>query len=65
MLTALRTSDNEKVLARSSAKPDAPFMCPACRREVVLHKGLIRIPHFATRPVSHAGSVQAKPKTIC
>ena len=47
MLTALRTSDNEKVLARSSAKPDAPFMCPACRCEVVLHKGLIRIPHFA------------------
>jgi competence protein CoiA len=47
MLTALRTSDNEKVLARSSAKPDAPFMCPACHREVVLHQGLIRIHHFA------------------
>ncbi|MDM0020046.1 competence protein CoiA [Variovorax saccharolyticus] len=47
MLTALRTSDNGKVLARSSAKADSPFMCPACNREVVLHKGLIRIHHFA------------------
>ena len=47
MLTALRTSDSVKVLARSSAKADAPFMCPACNREVVLHKGLIRIHHFA------------------
>lgn len=47
MLTALRTSDHEKVLARESAKADAPFACPACRREVVLHKGVIRIHHFA------------------
>lgn len=47
MLTALRASDSEKVLARSSARADAPFCCPACRREVVLHQGLIRIHHFA------------------
>lgn len=47
MLTALRTLNHEKVLARSSAKADAPFMCPACHREVVLHQGLIRIHHFA------------------
>lgn len=47
MLTALRLADNEKVLARSSEKADAPFACPACQREVVLHKGLIRIHHFA------------------
>lgn len=47
MLTALRSANGEKVLARASAKGEAPFMCPACRCEVVLHKGLMRVHHFA------------------
>ena len=47
MLTALRSADNAKLLARAASKAEAPFVCPACHREVVLHKGLIRVHHFA------------------
>ena len=65
MLTALRISDNDKVITRSSAKADAPFMCPACHREVVLHKGLIRVLHFAHKARVACRSARAKPKTIC
>ena len=43
MLTALRVPGREKVLARDSAKRDAPFVCPSCGRELVLHQGAIRI----------------------
>lgn len=50
MLTALRQSDSAKVLARNSEKPEAPFLCPRCRRELVLRKGRIKVHHFAHKP---------------
>jgi competence protein CoiA len=50
MLTALRKSTNSKVLARSVERAEAPFTCPSCLREVVLHKGNIRIHHFKHKP---------------
>ena len=43
MLTALRQSDQVKVLARKSEKLHVPFRCPKCKREVVLHKGTLKI----------------------
>jgi len=50
MLTAKRNSDGAKVLARASEKPEAPFSCPKCQREVILRKGSIKIHHFAHKP---------------
>lgn len=50
MLTALIKVDGVKVLARDSEKILAPFICPQCKSEVVLHKGLIRIHHFKHKP---------------
>ena len=50
MLTALRHCDQAKVLARQSEKIHAPFTCPTCKREVVLHKGNIRAHHFKHKP---------------
>lgn len=50
MLTAERVSDLERVLGRDSTKVEAPFQCPKCKREVVLHKGNRRIHHFAHKP---------------
>jgi len=50
MLTALRYSDQLKVLARQSEKADGPFTCPECTREVVLHKGNFRTHHFKHKP---------------
>jgi len=50
VLTAVRQSDSIKVLARVSEKTEAPFACPQCRREVVLHKAQIKIHHFAHKP---------------
>lgn len=50
MLTALRLSDQKKVLARDSEKAHSPFACPSCQCEVVLHKGNIRAHHFKHKP---------------
>lgn len=50
MLTALRQSDQLKVLACNSEKLHAPFACPTCKKEVVLHKGNIRVHHFKHKP---------------
>jgi competence protein CoiA len=50
MLTAIRLSDSTKVLARVSERPEAPFICPLCRREVILRKGKIKVHHFAHKP---------------
>lgn len=50
MLTALRKSDGDKVLARDTTNAAAPFVCPKCRRELILRKGLIKVHHFAHKP---------------
>ncbi|GJL66820.1 MAG: hypothetical protein NPIRA05_17910 [Nitrospirales bacterium] len=50
MLTALRQSDSSKVLARASEKFEALFLCPRCRRELILRKGHIKVHHFAHKP---------------
>jgi competence protein CoiA len=50
MLTAIRISDNYKVLARDSEKVDGPFCCPKCGCETILRKGRVKIHHFAHKP---------------
>ncbi|MDO8772587.1 MAG: competence protein CoiA family protein [Burkholderiaceae bacterium] len=50
MLTAMRRSDTAKVTARDSERTEAPFQCPTCQREVTLHKGRIKVHHFAHKP---------------
>lgn len=50
MLTAIRQSDQEKVQARDTSKAEEPFTCPTCNKEVVIHKGRIRIHHFKHKP---------------
>ena len=50
MLTALRQSDTIKVLARDSTTAEAPFLCPQCRKELILRKGRIKVHHFAHKP---------------
>lgn len=50
MLTAIRDGDQHKVIARCSEKHEAPFSCPECKREVILHKGNIRVHHFVHKP---------------
>lgn len=50
MLSALRSSDQAKVLAGAVEKEEAPFHCSSCHAEVVLRKGRIRIHHFAHKP---------------
>lgn len=50
MLTSIRESDNQKVRARLSQKPEGPFSCPKCGRETILRKGKIRVHHFAHKP---------------
>lgn len=50
MLTAMRRSDTAKVTARDSERTEAPFQCPTCQREVTLHKGQIKVHHFAHKP---------------
>lgn len=50
MLTAIRQSDQQKVEARGTSKGEAPFHCPTCSKEVVIHKGLIRTHHFKHKP---------------
>jgi competence protein CoiA len=50
MLTAIRQSDSTKVLARQSERAQAPFVCPACQREMILRKGPIKVHHFSHKP---------------
>lgn len=50
MLTATRQSDNAKVSAWETEKTEAPFFCPQCQSELTLHKGRIKIHHFAHKP---------------
>ena len=39
-----------RIAARAAERSDAPFHCPECRAVVTLHKGPIKIPHFAHKP---------------
>jgi len=50
MPTAKRHPNLSVVLARDSQKSEAPFMCPKCCAEVVLHKGSIKVHHFKHKP---------------
>lgn len=46
MLTSL-TVDRKKLWAALAEKSNAPFYCPECGGETVLHKGRVKIHHFA------------------
>jgi competence protein CoiA len=50
MLTAKRHPNLPEVLARDAQKSEAPFTCPKCLTEVVLHKGNIKVHHFQHKP---------------
>ena len=50
MLRAIRKSDGESVIASGQQKFQAPFNCPECGAEVILHKGSFKTPHFAHKP---------------
>lgn len=50
MLTSLTLRNNQKVIAADVWKDDGPFFCPECRGETVVHKGNIKIHHFAHKP---------------
>jgi competence protein CoiA len=49
MLSALN-AHNREVVAREMSKDNGPFYCPACRGEVMVKKGTIKIHHFAHVP---------------
>ncbi len=49
MLTSI-LADGTKVLAQKIDREKRPFYCPECNSETVLHKGMIKIPHFAHKP---------------
>ena len=46
MLTA-ENEKGQKVIAVETEKTDGPFHCPECQKETVLHKGKIKVHHFA------------------
>ncbi|MGO1000875.1 competence protein CoiA [Lysobacter sp. CA196] len=50
MLTAICQPGQTKVEARNVSKADGPFICPTCRKDVIVSKGLIRIHHFRHKP---------------
>lgn len=50
MLKAIRSKDRAKVYAFRVEKIEAPFLCPECGENLVVHKGQIKIHHFAHRP---------------
>lgn len=46
MLTALEISSGSKLFARDASNSKSQFMCPSCRKNVILHQGTKRIHHF-------------------
>ena len=48
-------SPGVKVLARETVKLDGPFCCPGCTGEVFIHKGRVRVHHFAHRKSQGCG----------
>lgn len=51
MLSALCKDD--EILASDVTRHDGPFNCPACREDVILKKGRVKIDHFAHVPGSY------------
>ena len=62
MLTALRKSDRAKVNALLSERTEAPFVCPKCQCELILHKGRIKIHHFSHKP--HSDCTRGEGETL-
>ncbi|MFA6545683.1 MAG: competence protein CoiA family protein [Limisphaerales bacterium] len=50
MLCGKRISDDSTVIAYDEEKANGPFACPECDDEVVLHKGRLKVHHFAHKP---------------
>lgn len=47
MLTALsKNFPSKKLYAQHSTKSDGPFICPSCKKEVFIHKGMVKRHHF-------------------
>lgn len=46
MISAIKTSTGQKVIATYTEKANAPFHCPECLTPVIIKKGLIKIHHF-------------------
>lgn len=52
MISAFK-NNNIKCYAFETDKEDKPFLCPSCRDEVILKKGLCRIHHFSHKVKSY------------
>lgn len=44
------TKSSPRIIAWVANREMAPFYCPECDKEVILHKGQIRVPHFKHKP---------------
>ncbi len=53
MLTAFLLNKNKKIQAAEAQKQQGPFICPACKKQLTLRKGSIRIHHFAHKHESN------------
>ncbi|BAK76492.1 competence protein CoiA-like family protein [Pseudogulbenkiania sp. NH8B] len=67
MLTAIRQSDESKVIASVAQKIEAPFFCPTCKKQVVLNKGNIKTHHFKHKPpiTCHRGKGETEAHMRC
>jgi competence protein CoiA len=50
MLSAIRVSDMEEVLAPNEERRKELYVCPVCKSEVVLKKCRLKVDHFAHKP---------------
>ena len=53
MLVACVQGTKSRVNAWQATRENGPFTCPACGREVILHKGAVRAHHFAHKANSN------------
>ena len=53
---ALKAQEQQPVYAYQASPSDGPFVCPTCRGEAILRKGITRVDHFA-----HDAPRQASP----
>src|SRR4028119_1852210 len=67
MITSIRSSDGQKVVARDSQKQDSPFFCPKCQNETILRKGRVKVHHFAHKPpvVCQYGQGESEFHRVC